>query len=150
MFPPAPLAAVSAATGNLQVPRAGTLASDDSLSGAPESHKGEAVEQEAHNFVSVIASFAVATAAGQSTAPTQRSAPEEEMEDEVDGPGSALPDPTYVAAISADARDVSHGGRTDMAHDATIKPVETVIWEKARPAMRILADVADTWERFGK
>ncbi|KAH9949403.1 hypothetical protein B0H21DRAFT_804474 [Amylocystis lapponica] len=143
LFPPAPLAAVSASTGNLQKPPAGTLASKDSLSGAPETHSGEAVEQEASNFVTGFASVAVGTATGQGSAPTQRD-DDEDGENAVD---SSVPDPTHIVQRTTDAKDVSSGGRTDGAHDATKKPVETAIWEKARPFMRIVADTADGWER---
>ena len=44
MFPPAPLALVSS-KGGVQKPKSGTLGSTDSATGAPENHKGEAVEQ---------------------------------------------------------------------------------------------------------
>src|SRR5688572_28625678 len=44
MFPPAPIALVSS-KGGVQKPKAGTLGSTDSATGAPENHKGEAVEQ---------------------------------------------------------------------------------------------------------
>lgn len=54
-FPPAPLALVDASTGGVQKPAAGVLASTDSVTGAPERYKGEAVEQEAHSFVNSIA-----------------------------------------------------------------------------------------------
>lgn len=50
-FPPAPPALIDPKTGGVQKPAAGVLASDDSMTGAPEKHQGEAVEQEAHSFV---------------------------------------------------------------------------------------------------
>ncbi|OSX66771.1 hypothetical protein POSPLADRAFT_1129096 [Postia placenta MAD-698-R-SB12] len=140
LFPPAPLAAVSASTGNLQVPRAGTIGSKDSLSGAPEAHKGEAVEQEATNFVSGFASLAVGAATGQKEAP--------HVEQGAVGVGAALPDPTRLVAETADAKHVAQGARADGKHDATKQHVQAAIWEKARPAMRALADITDTWERF--
>ena len=55
-FPPAPPSLINAKTGGVQTPAAGVLASDDSVTGAPEKHKGEAVEQEAHSFVNSISS----------------------------------------------------------------------------------------------
>lgn len=54
-FPPAPLSLIHYKTGGIRKPPAGVLASDDSVTGAPEKHKGEAVEQEAHSFVTSIA-----------------------------------------------------------------------------------------------
>lgn len=56
LFPPAPPSLIDPITGGIQKPPAGVLASDDSATGAPEKHKGEAVEQEAHSFVTSIAS----------------------------------------------------------------------------------------------
>jgi len=50
-FPPAPPSLIDSKTGGVQKPPANVLASDDSVTGAPEKHKGEAVEQEAHSFV---------------------------------------------------------------------------------------------------
>lgn len=52
-FPPAPPSLIDAKTGGIQTPLAGELASD-SITGAPEKHRGEAVEQEAHSFVKDI------------------------------------------------------------------------------------------------
>lgn len=65
LFPPAPLALVSSKTGGVQKPKAGVLGSTDSATGAPESHKGEAVEAEASNFVNSIASVGLAAASGK-------------------------------------------------------------------------------------
>lgn len=53
-FPPAPPSLIDSNTGGVQKPPAGVLASDDSITGAPEKHEGEAVEQEAHRFVTSI------------------------------------------------------------------------------------------------
>jgi hypothetical protein len=53
-FPLAPPALIDSKTGGIQKPAAGVLASDTSMTGAPEKHPGEAVEQEAHNFVTSI------------------------------------------------------------------------------------------------
>jgi hypothetical protein len=63
LFPPAPIAIVSG-KGGVQKPKAGVLGSHDSATGAPENHKGEAVEQEASNFVNGIASVALSSATG--------------------------------------------------------------------------------------
>lgn len=54
-FPPAPPSLIDAKTGGVQKPLAGVLASDDSVTGAPEKHQGEAVEHEAHSFVTSLA-----------------------------------------------------------------------------------------------
>lgn len=55
-FPPAPPSIVDSKTGGVQKPPSGVLASDNSITGAPEKHEGEGVEQEAHSFVNSIAS----------------------------------------------------------------------------------------------
>jgi hypothetical protein len=57
LFPPAPLALVSGTTGNLQERKDGTIESKDSLSGASEAHKGEAVEEDARQFVTGLANL---------------------------------------------------------------------------------------------
>ena len=138
------------------MPRAGTLGSADSLTGAAEGHKGEAVEQEAGNVVGALGSFALATAAGQTVAPGADPAdvPEEkraEMEEEgKGGVKGAVPDPVEVVGGVTAGKGVAHGARGDGKHDRTKAHVEGAMWEKARPAMRALSDLVDTWERFGK
>ncbi|OCH90536.1 hypothetical protein OBBRIDRAFT_730626 [Obba rivulosa] len=166
LFPPAPLAAVSASSGNLQVPRAGTLGSADSLSGAPEAHPGEAVEQEAANFVAGLASISAGTAAGQGTppkAPGKDDDAEPETDPEVEGVreagknvdkdvsglGKAMPDPTNIASAATRARGVADGGRADGAHDATREPVQSAMWAHTGTVMHMLAEISDTWERIG-
>src|SRR3954452_19639800 len=42
-FPPAPIALIDSKTGGIKRPPAGVLGSDNSLTGAPEKHQGEAV-----------------------------------------------------------------------------------------------------------
>ncbi|KAJ2906953.1 uncharacterized protein MKZ38_009816 [Zalerion maritima] len=65
LFPPAPLALVDKKSGGVQKPPSGTLGSEDSVTGAEEEHKGEAVEKEASNFVNGVASVALASATGK-------------------------------------------------------------------------------------
>lgn len=87
LFPPAPLAAISAKTGEAKVPKSGQLGSDG-LTGAAESYKGEAVEQEASNVVGSVAHLAVSTAIGNDTSKVQHygevKSAEEDEEDEED------------------------------------------------------------------
>ncbi|TFK84092.1 hypothetical protein K466DRAFT_497246 [Polyporus arcularius HHB13444] len=167
LFPPAPLAAVSASTGNLQIPRSGTLGSHDSLSGAPEAHQGEAVEQEASHFVASFAAISAGTVMGQGGAPKRKRgearADEKddaagEMETEVDKGarasddsfGDGLPDPSDFTLQAKNVKDTANSdGAEDPAAKVAKKSVEGAMWEKMRPIMRILADLADTWERFG-
>lgn len=61
-FSPAPPSIINSSTGGVKKPMAGVMASGDSLTGAPEKHPGEAVEQEAHSFVNSIITLAVGLA----------------------------------------------------------------------------------------
>lgn len=140
LFPPAPMALVSASTGGVQKPKAGTLGSTDSATGAPENHKGEAVEQEASNFVNGIASVALASATGKHP---QGEPPSQDT-------GDAIPDPTSIAVSAANAKDKAAGDKTSAEHDKTKVPMETAMWTQMRPIMHGISDVADTWERFAK
>ena len=140
LFPPAPLALVSSKTGGIQSPKAGVLGSHDSVTGAPEKHRGEAVEQEASNFVSGIASVALSSASGK----------HEPGDPDTDPINSTVPDPSNVAMASVNAKSSTEGGMPTAQHDKTKVPMEEAMWGKVRPAMHILADIADGWERFAK
>ncbi|CAI6340223.1 unnamed protein product [Periconia digitata] len=140
MFPPAPIALVSSKTGGVQKPKSGTLGSHDSVTGAPENHKGEAVEQEASNFVNGIASVALSSATGKHPQDDDPAASEE--------PGSAVPDPTSIAMGTAEAKEKAAGRNPTAKHDRTKVPMETAMWTQMRPIMHGLADLTDTWERF--
>lgn len=141
LFPPAPLALVNSQTGGIQKPAAGVLGSPDSVTGAPEKHEGEAVEQEASNLVSGIASVAISSAAGRH---------DQSNPGEGQGAGTGLekaPDPTKMATSAADATASASGGDTG-AHDKTKQPIEQAVWLKMRPAMHAIGDISDGWERF--
>ncbi|USP73747.1 hypothetical protein yc1106_01021 [Curvularia clavata] len=138
MFPPAPIALVSS-SGGVQKPKSGTLGSTDSVTGAPENHKGEAVEQEATNFVYGVATIALSSATGKN--------PESEP-GEAEPDDSSSPDVTRVAIGVAHSKDKATGVKPDKDHDKTKVPMETAMWEKMRPIMHGIAEVADTWERF--
>ncbi|KAK1757043.1 hypothetical protein QBC47DRAFT_443784 [Echria macrotheca] len=138
LFPPAPVALVDPRTGGVQKPKAGVLGSHDSVTGAPENHKGEAVEQEASNFVDGIASVALSSAAGKH--------PEGDPDSDSDAAGAA-PDPTALAMGVADANGKSAGKKPGAKHDKTKVPMETAMWTKMRPIMHTLGDVTDGWER---
>ena len=139
MFPHVPLALVSSTTGGVQKPKAGVLGSTDSATGAPEKHQGEAVEQEASNFVNGIAHVAISSAAGA----------HDPGDPDLEGSAvdSAAPDPTKMAVAAADSKDAAAGGAPH--HDKTKQPMEDAIWKKMRPIMHVLGDTADAWERFG-
>jgi hypothetical protein len=142
LFPPAPVALVDSKTGGVQKPQAGVLGSHDSATGAPEKHKGEAVEQEASSFVRGIASVAMGSAAGKHP----QGVPDSDKTAAID----AAPDPTALATSTADAKDVASGGKTGAMQDKTKVPMETMMWNKMRPIMHTLGTIADTWERLAK
>ena len=155
LFPPVPLALISTTGGEKQTPPAGYLGSKDSLTGAAEAYKGQAVEQEASNFVTGLTNVAVGSAVGQGAPSASASVADDEDEktDVVDGSavgevGSSLPDPTSVVSGAANAQAATFGETA--AHDKTKKHVENAIWEQAGPVMHAIATIADTWERFAK
>ncbi|KAK4675097.1 hypothetical protein QC764_501400 [Podospora pseudoanserina] len=125
LFPPAPVSLVDSKTGGIQKPKAGVLGSHDSATGAPENHKGEAVEQEASNFVSGIATVAVSGAVGQHAQGDQESAEQSTTE--------------MHKAI---------GSKPGTKRDKTEVPMQTAMWSKLQPIMHALGDFVDTWERF--
>lgn len=146
LFPPAPVALVDAKSGGVQKPKSGVLGSHDSATGAPENHKGEAVEQEASNFVNGVASIALSSATGKHSDSSSGG-----VGNDMGGgaPDDTAPDPTAIAVGAADAKEIAAGNKPDAKHDKTKVPMETAMWMKMRPVMHALADVADTWERFG-
>ncbi|KAL9020838.1 MAG: hypothetical protein Q9185_001909 [Variospora sp. 1 TL-2023] len=138
LFPPAPLALVDSSTGGVQSPMAGVLGSHDSATGAPEKHKGEAVEQEASNFVSGIGSIALSSATGK----------HEQGDPDSDPLNKSVPDPTRLAMAGADAKTSAQGGTPTEHHDKTKQPMEDAMWGKMRPVMHAVGDISDGWERF--
>ena len=139
LFPPAPLALVSAKSGGVQAPPAGVLGSHDSATGAPEKFQGEAVEQEAHHFVTGIGTIALSSAAGKH----EQADPDKSPVDD------AVPDPTNIATVGADSQTTAAGGKAGANHDKTKQPMEEAMWTKMRPIMHTVGDVADGWERIG-
>ncbi|KAI9654048.1 MAG: hypothetical protein M1831_005565 [Alyxoria varia] len=140
LFPPAPIALVSGKTGGLQKPAAGVLGSHDSATGAPENYKGEAVEQEASNFVNGIAHVALSSATGKH--------PQSEGEDDEGAPGDSAPDPTAMAVKASEARVSAKGDEVSVSKDKTKQPMEAKMWNAMRPLMHGLQDFADNWERL--
>ncbi|SNX82582.1 uncharacterized protein MEPE_01288 [Melanopsichium pennsylvanicum] len=165
LFPSAPLAAIDPKTGQAKVPKAGHLGSKHSLTGAAETFEGEAVEQEASNFVGALGSVALSTAAGKSSnqgvtvddseehnsdndaSSTKRSSSTKKHRDAED----KIPDPTNVAAVSQAAQSQAAGekaGHPDKG-DHTKKPMEQAIFASLAPFMHILNNICDDYERFG-
>lgn len=140
LFPPAPIALVSSSTGGVQKPKAGVLGSHDSVTGAPEHHKGEAVEREASSFFNSMAAVLLSSATGkhpQSEPPAKDGTAED-----------SAPDPTAMTLGASNARNKAGGEKSTAHQDKAKVPMETMMWTKMRPLMRIVATTADTWERL--
>jgi hypothetical protein len=142
-FPPAPIALIDSKTGGVKKPTAGVLGSDDSLTGAPEKHQGEAVENEAANFVNGFTSIAISSAAGKHPQGDPHAG-----EEGASGMEDRAPDPTSIAMGAANAKDKASGGHPDAIHDKTKQPVSAAMWSKTRPVMHAIADISDGYERF--
>ncbi|KAI0418262.1 hypothetical protein F5X98DRAFT_386477 [Xylaria grammica] len=142
LFPPAPISLVDGKSGGVRKPKAGVLGSHESATGAPENHKGEAVEQEATNFFNGFTAVVVTSATGKHPQANPQLGEETSPDDHV-------PDPTSLAVSAAEAKDVAAGGTRSSKHDKTKVPVENAIWSKMRPIMHGISDVTDTWERLG-
>lgn len=140
-FPPAPIALIDSKTGGIKKPAAGVLGSDNSLTGAPEKHQGEAVEQEASNFVNSFTTIALSSAAGKNPAAD----PQDESESKAE---SNSPDPTSIAMGAVEAKQTAAGEKPNAVHDRTKEPMSAAMWSKTRPIMHGVADIADGWERF--
>lgn len=147
-------------TGGVQEPLAGELASN-SITGAPERHAGEAVEQEAHNFmmsigkVSLLASCRNSTVDGESIAklnPPQlmmniSSGSHAENDSHEVSTASAT---SAVAAGIADLQLKTGDRESNDRNDKTKEPVSRAVQSfEIHPAVRILPDLIDNWERFG-
>ncbi|GAC97059.1 hypothetical protein PHSY_004643 [Pseudozyma hubeiensis SY62] len=164
LFPSAPLAAIDAKSGQAKVPLAGHLGSKTSLTGAAETFEGEAVEQEASNFVGALGSVALSTAAGKSSNAGANAVDEEDDDDDSSNEATAttkkkpkkdpedkIPDPTNVAVVSQAAQSKAAGekaGHPDKG-DHTKQPMEAAIFSSLAPFMHILNNICDDYERFG-
>lgn len=143
-FPAAPIALIDSRTGRVKKPTAGVLGSDNSLTGAPEKHAGEAVEQEASNFVSGFTSIAISSAAGKHPQGDPGN-----VEEDASSLEDRTPDPTDLAVGIADAKDKSSGDQPNAVQDKTKEPMAAAMWSKTRPVMHVLGSISDGWERLG-
>lgn len=108
--------------------------------GAPQKFKGEAAEQEASNLVSSVAGVAVGSAAGKHDQGVPDEAP---MEDSV-------PDAMDAVTRTADAQSAAQGEVPAHSHDKSRRPMNQDVLKGANMAMRVVSDITDTYERFGK
>ncbi|PQE09163.1 Proteasome subunit beta type protein [Rutstroemia sp. NJR-2017a WRK4] len=147
LFPPAPLALVNMRTGGIQKPQAGQLGTSNTLTGAPEKQEGEAVEEEAANFVDNIRHM-VGRAIGM----------HEKEQNDGDPLEGKIPNPIRNAARAIKSAG-SAPGHTGNDEDLTQKPMEEILWEKVNPKQiepiintipHIIGEIVDNWERFAK
>ncbi|KAH8204192.1 hypothetical protein TruAng_001612 [Truncatella angustata] len=139
-FPPAPLALVDYKTGGPAQPKAGTLGSVGTTTGAPENLRGEALENEASNFVTGIGAIAANVMAGGD--------PHGQPDSEGSGLMDKLPEPNQVATMIATAKDKAEGVK-DPSGDKSKAPMEETMWAQMKPLMHLLCLLNDTWERCG-
>lgn len=105
--------------------------SQDSLTGAPEVHKGEAAEQEAKNLVDSVATVAIESAAAKY--------------------GQTVTEDPAVAGESIEPID--EGPDTPLegsSEDKTKKPIRSKTARGTDKAMRVVSDITDIYEQFAK
>lgn len=137
LFPPAPQSLINAKEGVLQKPPAGVMASKTSVTGAPEKHKGKAVEEEAHTVVNSF--FKVITRFASDDADDQGS--------DEDNPGPGL---AKIADKFADAKaNTDRSQKAPENDDKTRDPMKHALEDvDIQPLLDGLFAFIDTWERF--
>ena len=133
LFPPA---TTDSETSDAKNSMPGEPMSHDSVTGAPESHKGEAAEQEANNLVNSVATVAMESAAakyGQGV--TEDATPEE----------PSAPDTMEVVPAPADVQTVDAP-----AEDKTKQPMKKKVSKGTDQTMRVISDITDIHEKFSK
>ncbi|KAJ5946934.1 hypothetical protein N7454_003773 [Penicillium verhagenii] len=123
-------------TLNSEIPSArnsvtGQPESLDSLTGAPEAHKGEAAEQEARNLIDSLATVAIESAATKYGQAVAEDAPDQPLL----GDGSEVVDPIETPT-------------GDTPEDKTKKPMKKKVSHATNQLMRGLSDVTDIYEKF--
>ncbi|KAF7520314.1 hypothetical protein PCG10_009233 [Penicillium crustosum] len=113
-------------------PPGGKIQSEDSLTGAPENHKGEAAEQEAKNMVDSFATVAMESAAAKYGQTVTEDTPDR---------------PALIESL--DAAETAAGTPTgDSPEDKTKKPMKKKVSHATDNVMRILSDITDIYEKF--
>lgn len=141
LFPPAPVALMGSLSGSVTKPNAGMLGSTTSATGAPENMRGEAVENEASNFVTALGAIAMNIILGKD--------PQGEPNTEEESVNFAAPTPNKMATKVATAKDKAEGVDKP-SQDKTKVPMETIMWSKMQPIMHDITMVSDIWEKFVK
>ena len=132
LFPPIP----DADTSSGKKPTPGESMSHDSITGAPERHKGEAAEQEANDLVNSVAKVAMESAAGKyGQGVTEDTAPET----------PPATDSMQVVPVTTDTPT----GDTPV-EDKTKQPMKAKISKGTDQTMRVVSDITDIYEKFCK
>ncbi|KAJ5129891.1 uncharacterized protein N7515_005930 [Penicillium bovifimosum] len=106
--------------------------SEDSLTGAPENHKGEAAEQEAKNLVDSFAAVAMESAAAKYGQTVTEEGPDRH----------AITDGIQAAETAAETPT------GDAPEDKTKKPMKKKVAHATDSVLRILSDITDIYEKF--
>jgi hypothetical protein len=117
------------------------LATADSATGAPENIKGEAVENEASNFVTGIAAIAMNVLTDKD--------PQHDEGQKGGGVTDSLPAPNEVATKVAVVKDKASGVDRP-SQDKSKAPMEKMMWSKVKPLMHSICILSDNWERCVK
>jgi hypothetical protein len=147
LFPPAPRPLVSTSNGGVQTPAAGHLGTTGTLTGAPEKQEGEALEEEAANFVTNFRHLIMKSIGMHDN--------EESEGDPLEG---KVPKPVrdFVKAVKTEG---SAPGHTMQGDKQTQEPMEDVIWAAAKPenltpllkaAPHLVGEIVDGFERLAK
>jgi len=143
LFPSASVALIDSFSGEPTKPAAGILATTDSFTGAPENHKGEAVEHEANNFVRAVITISTDIMMDR------------DAHEESNAKGGErfkihnFPPPCEIATVMTSAKDRAEG-IDGPNKDHSKSPMETALWSQAQPLMHAITTVSDTWEKFAK
>lgn len=119
----------------MKKPVAGEPAFYDSITGAPESHKGEAAEREANNLVNNVAAVAMESAAGKYGQSVSEDVPED----------SASQDTVEAATVGTETQSEDAPGE-----DKTKKPMKKKVAHATDSTMRVICDITDIYEKFAK
>jgi hypothetical protein len=147
LFPPAPLALVDISKGTLKEPQAKQLGTTNTLTGAPEKHDNEAVEQEAADFADNIRHL-VTRSMGMHKS-------QDEGGDPLEG---KVPKPVRKAVRKLQAEGQA-AGHAQEEKDPVEKPMEDMLWDKVKPEKvdpilkkfpHVLGEIVDNYERFAK
>ncbi|KAJ3794438.1 hypothetical protein GGU11DRAFT_730253 [Lentinula aff. detonsa] len=151
IFPSAPLAAIDTSTGGVTKPLAGHLGSKDSMTGAEEQFRGEAVEKEADHFVTGLSTIAVSVAVGKEGEGAGPSSPDDATNTSEETVDAKVPNIADVSGAVDAQRAASAGDKASKDESAkqAAAPVQQTMWDNVGIVMSALTTVMDVWEMTG-